>query len=115
MRIVSPPNHAVFEAGDDVALVAHAWNFNGAVKSVEFFAGDHSLGVVLNSPPVPTPGPLSTTVGFFGAASAADARTAHSTSQGRMGGHLTPIARVCRDIGTELPRRRDTSFWLRAP
>ena len=45
-------------------------------------------------------GPLSTTVGFFGAARAAEARSAIGTSQERMGGYLTPSDDVCRDIGT---------------
>lgn len=48
VAIVSPPNGAVFIAPTDVRLIAAAADADGWVATVEFFAGDTSLGVVTN-------------------------------------------------------------------
>jgi Bacterial Ig domain len=49
VAIVIPTNNAVFPAGADVAICADARD-DGYVSTVEFFAGDHSLGVRTNNP-----------------------------------------------------------------
>jgi hypothetical protein len=48
--ILCPPNGAIFEAGDDIPIVARAWDRDGRVLTVEFFAGNQSLGIVTNRP-----------------------------------------------------------------
>ena len=48
----SPPNGAVFRGPLDLRLAAEAFDSDGRVTKVEFFAGDMSLGVVLNDPAV---------------------------------------------------------------
>lgn len=48
IAMVRPVDEQVFAAPADVSLVAMAWDFDGMVSSVEFFEGDHSLGVVTN-------------------------------------------------------------------
>ncbi len=50
VAIVNPPNGAVFTAPADIRLVAAADDPDGWVATVEFFANDHSLGVVTNRP-----------------------------------------------------------------
>jgi len=50
VSLVSPPNGAIFEACDDIPLVARAADRDGRVQTVEFFAGTNSLGVVTNHP-----------------------------------------------------------------
>ena len=50
VRIVSPPNGAVFVAPANVFIAAQTYAFNGQVASVEFFEGTNSLGV-RTSPP----------------------------------------------------------------
>jgi hypothetical protein len=52
VRIISPANGSVFHAPVNVPLYAYARDFDGSVTSVEFFAGDNSLGF---GQPVPTP------------------------------------------------------------
>jgi hypothetical protein len=58
VRITSPPNHAVFHAPVDIALLAYANDLSGYVASVQFFAGSNSLGfglpVTWDEPPPPT-------------------------------------------------------------
>lgn len=50
VRLVNPPNGSVFQAPVDLVLVAHAWDFDGRVRTVEFFDGNRSLGIVTNRP-----------------------------------------------------------------
>jgi len=50
VNIVSPPNGAVFEAGLDLPIVARAFDPDDKVRTVEFFAGTNSLGIVTNRP-----------------------------------------------------------------
>ncbi len=50
VALVSPPDESVFVGPVDIALVARAWDQDGRVRTVEFFAGDQSLGVVTNRP-----------------------------------------------------------------
>jgi hypothetical protein len=45
VRIASPANGAVFRAPVDVHLYAYAFDRDGSVTSVEFFAGTNSLGL----------------------------------------------------------------------
>jgi hypothetical protein len=53
VRIVQPFEDQVFLAGADIRLTASARDIDGSVKSVEFFEGEHSLGVVTIPDPVP--------------------------------------------------------------
>ena len=61
VRIISPPNNAVFRAPVNIPLYAFAADPDDAVATVEFFAGDSSLGfgrpVNAVPPPLP-PGPI---------------------------------------------------------
>jgi hypothetical protein len=50
VTIVRPPDGAVFEHGDDVLIVARAFDRDGRVRTVEFFANGESLGIVTNRP-----------------------------------------------------------------
>lgn len=50
VSLVRPPDGAVFEAYDDIVIVARAGDSDGRVVTVEFFAGDQSLGIVTNQP-----------------------------------------------------------------
>lgn len=50
VAILSPANEAVFVAPAAVAIAAHAADTDGAVRVVEFFANDRSLGVTVNDP-----------------------------------------------------------------
>ncbi len=56
VRITSPPNNAVFRAPVNIALLAYAFDPDGYVSSVQFFAGSNSLGFGL---PIPTPQPVA--------------------------------------------------------
>jgi hypothetical protein len=47
--IVRPEDGDIFTAPADVSIYADARDADGRVRTVEFFAGDHSLGVVSNS------------------------------------------------------------------
>jgi hypothetical protein len=58
VRLVVPQDGQVMRAPAEVRLTAVAWDPDGAVVSVEFFAGDRSLGVVTESDPVPLPADL---------------------------------------------------------
>lgn len=58
VRIVNPPDGSVFPGPADLRLIAHATDLDGRVRSVEFFDGATSLGVVSNLPPTPRPLPL---------------------------------------------------------
>ena len=49
VAIVRPESNAIFEAPADIVLVAEAKDADGFVRTVEFFEGSHSLGVVSNS------------------------------------------------------------------
>ncbi|MBI3191032.1 MAG: hypothetical protein HYZ36_00075, partial [Pedosphaera parvula] len=60
--LVQPPQGAVFEQGEDIRLVASAWDWDGRVASVEFFDGPISLGVAVSGPhplPLVTGNPVS--------------------------------------------------------
>jgi hypothetical protein len=46
VRIIWPRDRSTFHAPTDVAIAAEAVDFDGEVVSVEFFAGDRSLGIV---------------------------------------------------------------------
>jgi len=50
VAFLSPANGAVFLAPADIRLVAAAQDADGWVSTVEFFAGERSLGVVTNRP-----------------------------------------------------------------
>ncbi len=50
VALVRPPDGALFDAGDDIPLVARADDRDGRVRTVEFFADGVSLGVVTNRP-----------------------------------------------------------------
>src|SRR6516225_1637755 len=45
VRLASPPNGAVFRAPVNVPVYAYAFDRDGSVSSVEFFAGTNSLGL----------------------------------------------------------------------
>lgn len=55
VSIVSPPDGAVIPGPTDVKLVAAPADVDGWVKSVEFFEGTNSLGIVHNPPIVVDP------------------------------------------------------------
>ena len=55
VRLVNPPDGSVFLAPVDLVLVAHANDLDGRVRTVEFFDGTNSLGIVSNRPPVVRP------------------------------------------------------------
>jgi hypothetical protein len=48
VAIESPTNDSTFPSRPDLVILAKAWDSNGWVASVEFFAGTNSLGVVTN-------------------------------------------------------------------
>jgi len=50
VSLISPPDGSIFEAYDDIKLVARAFDRDGRVRTVEFFANDVSLGIVTNRP-----------------------------------------------------------------
>jgi hypothetical protein len=50
VTIVRPSDGAVFDSDDDVPIVARAFDHDGRVVTVEFFAGSTSLGIVTNRP-----------------------------------------------------------------
>jgi hypothetical protein len=54
VSLVRPPDGAIFEAQEDILLVARASDADGRVVRVEFFADGTSLGIVTNRP-VPVP------------------------------------------------------------
>ena len=51
----SPTADAVFVAPANILLLAAAWDVDGTVATVEFFAGTNSLGLATNNPLVMTP------------------------------------------------------------
>ena len=65
VRITSPPNGSVFRAPLNVPLYAYAADSGSAVSSVEFYAGNTSLGfghhVTAVPPPLP-PGPVQSPI-----------------------------------------------------
>ena len=50
VRIISPPNGAIFRAPVSLPIFAYAQDRDGFVSSVEFFAGSNSLGFGTNLP-----------------------------------------------------------------
>jgi hypothetical protein len=48
-QVVNPWQGQVFRAGDDIRLAAEAWDSDGSVEHVAFFAGEHSLGIGMPS------------------------------------------------------------------
>jgi hypothetical protein len=50
VSIVVPTNGAVFKAPADIHLIAHAFDLDGYVHTVEFFEGTNSLGITTNNP-----------------------------------------------------------------
>lgn len=67
VKLVHPPNGKVYQAPVDLRLLALAGDRDGCVLTVEFFAGDHSLGRVTNrlsilDPPLPDLAPGCTIV-----------------------------------------------------
>lgn len=48
VAITNPPDGAVVEGPTDIPLVARAWDADGKVESVEFFANGESIGVARN-------------------------------------------------------------------
>ncbi|PYJ99041.1 MAG: hypothetical protein DME23_10610, partial [Verrucomicrobia bacterium] len=51
VKILNPEDGEIFKADSDIRLTAGAWDYDGSVKSVEFFEGTNSLGVVTNATP----------------------------------------------------------------
>jgi len=58
VRLVMPADRAEFRAPANVLLVARADDADGEVKTVEFFAGDQSLGIRTNLPVANPLGPF---------------------------------------------------------
>jgi len=58
VRLVNPPDGAVFLGPVDITLVARAWDPDDRVRTVEFFADGVSLGIVTNHPVVWEAAPL---------------------------------------------------------
>ena len=58
VRLVVPQDGQVMRAPAEVRLTAVAWDQDGEVVSVEFFAGERSLGVVTEPDPVVLPADL---------------------------------------------------------
>ena len=50
VRITSPTNYSVFIAPVDITIFASAEDSDGTVQTVEFFVGNHSLGIATNNP-----------------------------------------------------------------
>src|SRR5439155_8003590 len=50
VRIISPPNGAIFRAPVSLPIFAYAQDRDGFVSTVEFFAGSNSLGFGTNLP-----------------------------------------------------------------
>ena len=68
VRIASPPNGSVFRAPLNLPIFAFAADPDGAVASVEFFAGTNSLGLgqpVAAVPPSLPPGPVQPPILIF--------------------------------------------------
>ncbi len=55
VSLVRPPDGAIFDAYDDISMVARAFDRDGRVITVEFFAGNLSLGIVTNRPVLTAP------------------------------------------------------------
>ncbi|HEY2951233.1 MAG TPA: Calx-beta domain-containing protein [Verrucomicrobiae bacterium] len=55
VALVNPPDGSVFLAPADILLVARASDSDGRVRTVEFFEGANSLGIVTNPPPFHRP------------------------------------------------------------
>lgn len=62
VRIISPPNGAVFHAPVNIPIFAYAADFEGSVTTVQFFADGGSLGfghrVIVPTPLTPQPYPI---------------------------------------------------------
>ena len=58
VAIVNPPDGAVFVSPVDITIAAKAWDQDGRVRTVEFFANGQSLGVVTNRPIILDPVPV---------------------------------------------------------
>jgi hypothetical protein len=60
VSLVSPVDNSVFLAPANLTLIAHAQDLDGylTIKTVEFFAGAHSLGVTTNNPVLNPIGPF---------------------------------------------------------
>ncbi len=50
VRMIQPEDGFMVQAPDRLQLVAQAWDVDGRVDQVEFFADDRSLGIVKNDP-----------------------------------------------------------------
>jgi len=50
VALIKPSEGSVFEAYEDILLVARAFDNDGRVRTVEFFADGRSLGIVTNRP-----------------------------------------------------------------
>ena len=46
VRILNPQTGEIFKAGSNIQITTAGWDDDGAVKSVEFFEGTNSLGIV---------------------------------------------------------------------
>jgi len=55
VRLINPPDGSVFVGEVDLRLIARASDPDGRVRSVEFFDGTNSLGVVFNRPIIVRP------------------------------------------------------------
>ncbi len=53
VSLVSPTNGTVFTTPVSVVVAAKAYDLDGFVRTVEFFEGTNSLGIVTNGPPLP--------------------------------------------------------------
>lgn len=59
VRLIAPANGATFAAPANVLICAAAEDFDGYVATVEFFAGEHSLGIRTNYCPLCAGGPAN--------------------------------------------------------
>lgn len=58
VQLINPPDESVFVGPVDITLVAKAWDVDGRVRTVEFFADGISLGKVISQPLILNPEPL---------------------------------------------------------
>ncbi len=66
VRMVSPANGSIFRSPIDIPVFAYAKDLDGAVTSVEFFAGSTSLGFGRQiSPPIPLPASYPTNLFYL--------------------------------------------------
>ncbi len=98
VRLVRPLDGSVFLAPATITLVAQACDFDGWVRTVEFFEGTNSLGIVTNRPilePIPPDGsalPPPFMLVWSNVPPGAYALTAVATDNDGARGHSRPVA-----------------------